>query len=524
MALYLNSRRVLLWAGFFLCYSPAFLLAQGGGQPAQFMSYGAGARALSMGGAFFAIADDSSASYWNPAGLSLMERKEITAMQASLFVDTSLSFLTYAHPTATNGTFALNITQLKSAGFEKVGISVNPNNQEIINIQNLGTFDNVEQAIGFAWGRTLTETLSFGIFLKNITRKLDSSQDSFRAVDISALQRMGSLWKLAVGVQNVFSIRSGDTDDKLPLTLKVGNAVTLFKGRFGMGFDLTKPQQAGLGWRLGGEYWLMNWFGIRFGLIGTPQFQETDFGFGLKYRSFGLDIAQGIHDLGSSTRFSATFRFGHSNKEKHDVEVRKYIQAGFEAFRQGQFAKSMEKFSAALYADPGNKEVTQMVTRLQTMLGFVPEATGGEEIPSLVRRGVITYVEGKDLKSAVNALRHAFNKNSRDDKVLTLLNFIEKEAGISEITRKPEGPEIFTLVDQKIYDARQAIYDGKYDLAIRRAQDVVDLEPNNETAWEIMGSAFFLMDQKEKAKAIWKKVLEINPNNKVVQEFLKQLE
>jgi tetratricopeptide (TPR) repeat protein len=100
---------------------------------------------------------------------------------------------------------------------------------------------------------------------------------------------------------------------------------------------------------------------------------------------------------------------------------------------------------------------------------------------------------------------------------------IEKEAGVSELTRKPEGPEIFTYIDQRTYDARQAIYDGKYDLAMKRAQDILDLEPNNETALEIMGSSFYLMDQKDKAKVIWEKVLEINPNNTMVKNFLKQV-
>jgi tetratricopeptide (TPR) repeat protein len=82
---------------------------------------------------------------------------------------------------------------------------------------------------------------------------------------------------------------------------------------------------------------------------------------------------------------------------------------------------------------------------------------------------------------------------------------------------------MFTLIEQKIYDARQAIYEGKYDVALKRAQDMLDLEPNNETAFEIMGSAFYLMDQKAKAKTVWKKVLEINPNNKMVKQFLEQL-
>ena len=57
-----------------------------------------------------------------------------------------------------------------------------------------------------------------------------------------------------------------------------------------------------------------------------------------------------------------------------------------------------------------------------------------------------------------------------------------------------------------------------------RAQDILDLEPNNETALEIMGSSFYLMDQKDKARVIWEKVLEINPDNKMVKNFLKQVQ
>ena len=109
--------------GFFIAFSAVSALAQSGGQPGAFMSYGAGARSLGMGGAFFAVADDASASYWNPAALTLLERKEFTAMQATLFEQTTLNFFTYAHPTTTRGTWAVSMTQLQSTGFEKIEIT-----------------------------------------------------------------------------------------------------------------------------------------------------------------------------------------------------------------------------------------------------------------------------------------------------------------------------------------------------------------------------------------------------------------
>jgi tetratricopeptide (TPR) repeat protein len=521
-----NVKRILRFSpavGLFIAFSAVTALAQSGGSPGELMSYGAGARALGMGGAFFAVADDASASYWNPAALTLLERKEFTAMQASMFAQTTLNFFTYAHPTTTKGTWAISMTELNSTGFEKIGITPSTDGSEIVDIKNLGSFNSSERALAFSWGREVSDKLSFGIMAKDLTRQLDTSADSFKAIDIAMLNKFSPIYRVAVGVQNVFSMASGDTEDKLPLTLKFGQALSLFKGSLVFDFDVAKPQAASTNWRFGGEYWLMYWSALRFGVMGAPAIQEADFGLGIKYKNIGFDIAEGVHALGTTTRFSLTLQMGQSNKAKHDSQVRDIVRQAMQYFKAGYFTRAMEKLRAARDADPGNSEILRMINRLEAAINFVPDATGGEEVPTLVRRGIIAYVDGKDLRSSVNILRHAYNKDPKNDRLLSLLNMVEKEDGVSELTRKPEGPEIFTYIDQRTYDARQAIYDGKYDLAMKRAQDILDLEPNNETALEIMGSAFYMMDQPDKAKVIWEKVLEINPNNTMVKNFLKQV-
>ena len=50
-----------------------------------FMENGGGARALAMGGAFVAVADDPSATFWNPAGLATTEHREIMLMHSERF-------------------------------------------------------------------------------------------------------------------------------------------------------------------------------------------------------------------------------------------------------------------------------------------------------------------------------------------------------------------------------------------------------------------------------------------------------
>jgi len=49
---------------------------------ADWMSYGAGARALGMGGAYVALAEDATAPYWNPAGMPGVERAAFSAMHS----------------------------------------------------------------------------------------------------------------------------------------------------------------------------------------------------------------------------------------------------------------------------------------------------------------------------------------------------------------------------------------------------------------------------------------------------------
>ncbi len=51
--------------------------------PATNVGFGAGARALGMGGAFIAIADDATAASWNPAGLAVLYRPQFTIVFAA---------------------------------------------------------------------------------------------------------------------------------------------------------------------------------------------------------------------------------------------------------------------------------------------------------------------------------------------------------------------------------------------------------------------------------------------------------
>jgi len=60
------KKKVLIFALLLVATSALFAGRYGG----DFMMIGAGVRSLGMGGAFAALADDSSAIYWNSGGLA----------------------------------------------------------------------------------------------------------------------------------------------------------------------------------------------------------------------------------------------------------------------------------------------------------------------------------------------------------------------------------------------------------------------------------------------------------------------
>jgi len=496
-----------------------------GGQPGEFLSYGAGARSLAMGSAFTGIADDGSATYWNPAGLSQITRKEITMLKATLFGDTTYDFYSFVRPSQKGkSAWGLSMTKLASTGFEKVTTKADTQSQTFTSVNTDGSFGVEESALSWSYGRKVIDKVSIGTAINKITRSVDTSSDGAMTADLSTLLDLkDGKRRLGITIRNIYAKMSGDTEDTMPLVMRMGISDQYFKDRLLLSIDIDKTIRANTGWHAGGEFGFTKNFKGRFGVQGEQGegFRETDVGFGYGRKNITFDYALGLHTLGTSSRISITFRFGRSVLERRQESVQKMLQKAFQVMESGNFLVAQEQLLATQDVDPANKTVQALVEKFQKIVTVVPSAMGKEEGPTMVRKAVLSYLNG-DIKVAIAAMRQAYYKDPKNEKLLSLLNKMEAEANMDK-TEAPKGPELFTPVDQKIFDARQAILEGKYDVAIKKCQDILDINPNDVTSLKIMGSAFFLLDDHVRARKLWTRVIEIDPSDKEVSEFIKQL-
>ncbi len=489
-----------------------------GGVPGAFINWGAGARSLAMGKAFSAVADDASAAYWNPAGLPQVERKEFMALHANLWEGTIYDFAAYVHPTTSIGTYGFTFTRLYSGGFEATDL----NNNVLYN------FADEQIAFSGSYGKQMFNIMSIGVGVSYITHKLDKSVNGFASLDTSIMiNEKGIAFinnenfkiKSTIILKNLISIKTGDTDDQLPIIFKFGLATKTLKDKLNISMDLEKiiTRKTSLGWHIGIEYWLFDYAAIRLGYDRD----ETTAGFGAKYKDYGLDYAFALHELGVSHRISATMKFGASVIYSKQTEINKFYKEGIEAYRHGSYLVAFEKLNKAYEIDPQNQEIKTLLNKIQIVVGTIQMETGLTQEADLTRKGVNAYVEG-DMKQAVSALKYSFTIQPENERLRQLLKRVELEAG--DEVKEELVPKGMTYVEKKLYDALESFYAGKYDLTIAACQEVLTLEPNNITALMRLGSSFFAIGQKAKAKEYWSKIIQIDPTNEQMKEFLQSIE
>lgn len=78
----------------------------------------------------------------------------------------------------------------------------------------------------------------------------------------------------------------------------------------------------------------------------------------------------------------------------------------------------------------------------------------------------------------------------------------------------------FAEVDQQVFTAREAIVQGRYDVAIKTCEGILQKDQRNLDALKMIGSAYYLLDDPTRAGDAWTRALAIDPKDQGTRAFL----
>ncbi len=325
-----------------------------------FLELGIGARAIALGGAFVAVADDGSSFYWNPAGVATLVQPEVFGMYASLYRSLSKHFhIGFTRPLSGRGAISLNwirltvpnVAQYDSEnlirygpnGYENrlfestqaetwqelqalgtvltdpaSGFSNFTNDAFIVTLAKLNKLD-----VDFGWQYfVLPVTMPIGINVKIIRQSLFQHSSSGIGFDLGWMLKFGiddllddsRLGKISFGlaVKDIFNTKiTWNTDsrhsDRIARSWYLGTSylqpLAQYSSRLLFSYSYQK-QFFGTSHHYSMEYVYFNRLAIRFG-IDAGDFTA---GVGMKVSLFQIDYAYKNHELGGSHRISTSIR------------------------------------------------------------------------------------------------------------------------------------------------------------------------------------------------------------------------
>ena len=344
--------RAMLWAGDDITRGPAILKIE------------TGVRALGMGGAYTSVSDDSSALYWNPAGLQQTKKQEVQLMRSESFVGQVQNVAAYSRPTWSAG-------ERKSWGLAVNHLSM-PNFDVIEEGKSLGDIRPQQWVIGLSHARPFFGVF-YGMTLKWV--KADVFEDSGQtlAADFGFLGREKRGWAWGVALSNVGpGMMLGAEKIKLPTVIRGGlsKRFPMKSGEWLAAGDVDKTIQGDPSGRMGLEYSLSvgrDWrVALRSG-VRTKGEGKLSFGGGVSRGNLGLNYAfTAFGDLGSSTRMDFTFRFG--EELASEVRRRELLTQARNLTDKGDLPQAREAMDELKIISPHSRAVMNLDKEIR--LGF----------------------------------------------------------------------------------------------------------------------------------------------------------
>ena len=165
---------------------------QVGTSMANFLKIDVGSRASALGGAFVAMADDASSTFWNPGGLVYVEKNEAMFQSTNWIADTKLYYMSIAIPFGNMGTVGASIYSFNSGDMEETTVTQPDGTGRIFSASDF--------LIGLSYARKFTQEFSVGFSVKYISENLSREKASAFAFDIGSVFKTDILNGMRIGM------------------------------------------------------------------------------------------------------------------------------------------------------------------------------------------------------------------------------------------------------------------------------------------------------------------------------------
>jgi len=539
-------------------------------------SYGAGLRALGMGGAFTAIENDATLAYWNPGAMPFNQYKEVSLFGTRSIANSYYFSGFYTHPTVSFGALGLGGIGLYTGGIESYDENASP-------ITGAKT-DYLHYQILLSYGYNFEWGMGVGATAKIEQLRITDYKGSGASFDVGIYYNPSKVPWLSAGavVQDVYGtgIKIADEFEKNTRVYKVGTAANFYLG---------KKKKTRLTFAVDNRLYTDNYnpgshellYDISFGtelsfneeymfrtgyrnLSFDSAFQNLPAGIsaGMSIRRWGLGIDYAVTFEDSDwqgpvellMRLGLSYRFGKSIDEKKALEaerVRKKIDEGIKETTQtyeNQLDQLTQKYTAEkeqVILDMDEK-YKQRVAALddtieearQDIIADLTAQFEAEKQKSLDKLSETYAQERASLELQLIKDRSDYQtkigemeKQFEEEKITIKEKLSADEAFKSEYYAK--GLQFFS--DGQYKDALASFetvsrYDANYlkvqEYIQRSKAEMRDVSTYNAEILNIYynGIDLFIQKKYEEAIAEWKKILKIDPYNKLAMRNIKEAE
>ncbi len=323
----MKKNLIVLLIIFSFAESKAQLFPTLGGQragisTAQFLKIGVGARAIAMGDAFIAVANDASALYWNPAGLVQTKEDQVIFSHNEWLVDVKHDFVGALYHLSSNDVIGVSFISLYTEDMP-VTTEVNP-------FGNGQFFSFGDIAFSLTYSKKMTDKFSFGGTVRYMEETLANLKMRGVLIDLGTFYWTGlGSTRFAVAISNFGNELAPDGKVILyggreksdwqsfapPTMFRLGFAFEPYQDdqhRVTTSVQLNHPNDNSENVSLGVEYAWKNIFYLRGGYKFNVEDQNYTFGVGIKaplgIANVKFDYAYAnFTKLGSAHRFSIIF-------------------------------------------------------------------------------------------------------------------------------------------------------------------------------------------------------------------------